>query len=178
LTGGGSAMILPRAMAYWAVVRAIPQHERLAAESVGRAGFETFIPRIRARSGSRWRTIPLFGVYFFARIEDRWRAIERAMGVLDVVKFGAAPARCPDEEIAKLIARADPDGVVRLQARPPSASSRTFAPGAHVAIANGPFAGLDAIHTGMTAHERELVLLHILGARRPVEIAAGLLAPH
>jgi transcription antitermination factor NusG len=160
-------------MAYWAVVRAIPQHERLAAESVGRAGFETFIPRIRARTGSRWRTIPLFGVYFFARIEDRWRAVERAMGVLDVVKFGATPARCPDEVVAELLARSDPDGVVRLQARPPIASSRVFACGAQVAIASGPFAGLNGIHTGMKVHERELVLLHILGARRPVEIAAG-----
>jgi transcriptional antiterminator RfaH len=164
-------------MAYWSVVRAVPQHERLAAESVGRAGFETFVPRIRTRIESRWRTTPLFGVYFFARIEDRWRAIERSMGVLDIVKFGTTPARCPDEEIAKLIARSDPDGVVRLQARPLMTSSRVFASGAHVAIAGGPFAGLDAIHTGMTAHERELVLINILGARRPVEIAARFVRP-
>jgi hypothetical protein len=39
------------------------------------------------------------------------------MGVVSVVKFGPAPARCPDEEIARLIARADPDGIVRLSPR-------------------------------------------------------------
>jgi hypothetical protein len=43
--------------------------------------------------GAKWKTTPLFNTYFFARIEERWRAIERAMGVASVVKFGAQPAR-------------------------------------------------------------------------------------
>jgi hypothetical protein len=59
---------------------------------------------------------PLFPGYLFVRVVDRWRAFERSLG-LALVKFGAAPARCPDAEIAKLIARTDPDGVVRLPAR-------------------------------------------------------------
>jgi hypothetical protein len=36
--------------------------------------------------------------------------------------------------------------------------------------------GFDAIYLGMGAAERELVLMNILVAQRPVEIAAGLLA--
>jgi transcription antitermination factor NusG len=68
------------------------------------AGFETFTPKLRTRVGARWRTTPLFGGYFFVRVVDRWRILERTIGVLSVVKFGAAPAQCPDQEIAKLIA--------------------------------------------------------------------------
>jgi transcription antitermination factor NusG len=80
-------------------------------------GFETFAPKTRIRAGARWRTAPLSPSYVFVRIIDRWRAVERSMGVAGVVKFGAVSARCPDEEIAKLIAKTDPDGIVRLRAR-------------------------------------------------------------
>jgi hypothetical protein len=34
---------------------------------------------------------------------------------------------------------------------------------------------LDGVYVGMSARERELILLNLLGASRPVEIAAGLL---
>jgi len=165
-------------MPYWAVIRSAPNHERLAAEGVALAGFETFIPRIRVKNGARWRTTPLFGSYFFVRVVDRWRILERTMGVLSVVKFGAAPARCPDAEIAALLERSDPDGVIRLGARSPSLSRRAFTPGATVEIAGGPFYGLTGVYVGMSARERELVLLNVLGAARPVAVPAGLLAAH
>jgi transcriptional antiterminator RfaH len=168
-------------MSYWAAVRSAPSHERLAWESVGQAGFETFIPRIRVKVGARWRTTPLFGSYFFVRIIDRWRILERTIGVLNVVKFRAAPAKAPDVEIAKLIERSDADGIIRLAPRPAaslSSPARLFTPGARVEIAAGPFRGFEGIYAGMTAHERELVLINILGAPRPVEVAAGSLAPH
>jgi transcription antitermination factor NusG len=166
-------------MPYWAALRVVPGHDRLAAESVALAGFETFTPKIRVRCAARWRTVPLFAGYFFVRVVDRWRILERTMGVAGVVKFGAAPARCPDEEIAKLLERSDPDGVIRLQARPSHASprQRIIAPGAQVAIAGGPFRGLNGVYVGMSARERELILLNVLGASRPVEIAAGLIRP-
>ena len=118
------------------------------------------------RSGTRWRATPR-------------RILERTVGVIAVVKFGDTPGRCPHGFIAELIARTDLDGVIRLSARPPPLSTpRLIAPGATVAIADGPFRGLDAIYAGQTAHERELVLINILGASRPVEIAAGLVVPH
>jgi transcription antitermination factor NusG len=94
--------MMSRPMPYWVAARAALNHERLAYESVGQAGFETFTPRIRVKNGARWRTTPLFGSYFFVRVVDRWRILERTMGVLSVVKFGVAPARCPDEEIGGL----------------------------------------------------------------------------
>lgn len=162
---------------YWAVARTAPHHERLAVESVGLAGFETFVPRIRVKVGAQWRTTPLFGCYFFVRVVDRWRAIERTMGVLSVIKFGASPARCPDEVVAELLARSDRDGIIRLAPRPLSSFSRVLEKGAPVAIAGGPFRGLAAIHTGMTAQERELVLIDLLGRKMTVAVPAGHVVP-
>jgi transcriptional antiterminator RfaH len=164
-------------MPFWAVVRAVPHHDRLAAECVAMAGFETFTPKIRVKLESRRRTTPLFPGYFFTRIVDQWRVLERTMGVLNVVKVGTTPSRCPDEEIAKLIERSDPDGVIRLRARPLPTPRRVFTPGATVAIVDGPFRGLEGIYAGQSARERELVLLNVLGATRPVAVAAHLIGP-
>lgn len=63
------------------VVRGVPNHDRLVAESVAQAGFETFVPKIRTRVESRWRTVPLFPGDLFDRIVDRWRVLERTMAV-------------------------------------------------------------------------------------------------
>jgi hypothetical protein len=52
-----------------------------------------------------------------------------------------------------------------------------IAPGATVAIVDGPFRGLEGIYAGMGARERELVLLNVLGAQRPVAVPAHLIAP-
>ena len=164
-------------MPYWAVARAVPHHDQLAAQCVGLAGYETFVPKIRVRVGAQWRTTPLFVGYFFVRIVDQWRVLERTMGVFGVVKNGATPSRCPDAEIAKLLERADPDGMIRLGARPTSRAAHVFEPGATVAIAAGPFQGFSAIYSGMSGAERELILLDLLGRQTPVTIAAGLLAP-
>ena len=163
-------------MQYWAVARTAPNASPF--ESVGLAGFETFVSRIRVKVGAQWRTAPLFGCYFFVRMVDRWRVLERTIGVLNAVKFGASPARRPDRGITALLDRADPDGVTRLSARPLSQPPRrALERGAHVAIAGGPFRGFEAIHMGMTAQDREVVLINLLGRQTPVKIAASLVVP-
>jgi transcription antitermination factor NusG len=129
----------------------------------------------RTRVGERWRTTPLFGCYFFARIVDQWRVLERTIGVLSVVKSAGVPARCPDEEIATLIARSDPDGVIRLSSRltPQAVVRRAFEPGAPVSITEGPFRGFAGLHTGMSTRDREMVLIDLLGRKTTVGVPAG-----
>jgi transcriptional antiterminator RfaH len=165
--------------AYWAVLRSAPGHDVLAYEGVVRAGFEIFTPKIRIRIGAKWRTDPLFGCYFFARVVDQWRALERTIGVLSVVKAAGVPARCPDEEIAKLIARSDRDGVIRLNSSlsPQAVVRRSFAPGTPVQITDGPFQGFDALHTGMQTRDREMLLIDLLGRKTTIGVAAGFVAP-
>ena len=83
-----------------------------------------------------------------------------------LVKFGECPARCPDAEIAKLQAQVDPsNGLIRLPARPPDAIRRKISIGAKVRIA-----GLDAIYIGMTARQREWVLVTLLGRQVKVVV--------
>ena len=161
--------------AYWAVLRSAPGHDILAYEGVCRAGFEIFTPKIRIRSGARWKTTPLFGCYFFARIVDQWRVLERTVGVLSVVKTAGMAARCPDEEIATLMARSDADGIIRLSSRltPQAVVRRTFEPGAQVSITEGPFLGLGGLHTGMSTRDREMVLVNLLGRMTTVGVPAG-----
>ena len=117
-----------RSMPYWAAIKTLGQRESFAAESAALAGFEVFLPRVRALVGARWKTGPLFPDYVFVRIVDRWRILERTIGVVSVVRCGETPARCPDSEIAALLARTDPDGIVRLATQPsPQPVRRAFA---------------------------------------------------
>jgi transcriptional antiterminator RfaH len=153
-------------MAFWAVARTLTRRESFAGERIEVAGFEIFVPKT-ARG-------PLFPGYLFVRIVDRWRVVDRTLGVLGLIKYGDSPAKCPDVEIAALRARADAAGIIRLEGAP--ATSQGFAAGAAVTISRGAFAGFNAVYAGQTSAERELILLSVLGGPRLVEIAAGQLA--
>jgi transcription antitermination factor NusG len=75
--------------------------------------------------------------------------------------------------------RSDADGIIRLLSSLTAQSvvRRAYEPGAKVWVTDGPFRGFNGLHTGMSTRDREMVLINILGATRPVEISAGLLAP-
>lgn len=152
--------------------------ERFAADNLALRGYETFIPRIRLRIDGRWRTVPLFVNYLFVRVYDRWRAIESSPGVIGLIKFGETPGKCPDEEVGRLLAQSDRDGIIRFGHRPPapSRSGSMFAKGAPVMISAGN-ATFNGLHSGQSAGEREIILLTILGAQRPVAVPANLIHP-
>jgi transcription antitermination factor NusG len=137
-----AALISPPIPPFWAVARTAAQRERFAAERVSEAGFEVFAPRIKERIGVRWRVAPLFRSYLFVRVVDgRWHPIARALGVLKLVKFGDAPAHCPDAEIQALMDRVGPDGIIRLPDKPPPSASHhpTGSQGQdHVRAISGP----------------------------------------
>jgi transcriptional antiterminator RfaH len=154
-------------MAYWAVARTLPRRESVAAERLNTAGFETFAPETKTGRGEA----PLFPGYLFVRIVARWRAVDRTIGIIGLIKFGEVPAKCPDAEIAKLQGQLDADGLVSLPHRPPKPARPT--PGAQVRIAAGPFRGFTAIYAGMTARDRERVLIDLLGRQALVELRTG-----
>jgi transcriptional antiterminator RfaH len=160
----------------WAVVKAEPSHDRLAVTGVTLLGFETFWPRTRVRVGAQYRTLPLFPGYFFARIDGTWMPIARTIGVHGLIMSGAAPARCPDEEIRRLLEMADRDGVVRLGPRPNGAPRPAFAPGDQVRIVDGAFRGFGALYLGQTSSDRLLVLMTVMGGERQVALGAGMVA--
>jgi transcriptional antiterminator RfaH len=158
---------------YWGVARTEPNRENLAASCLIQAGFETLLPRVKTNG----RVAPLFSNYLFVGLGELglgWTRVNRTIGVIRMVAFGDRPARVPDYEIESLKSRMTGErGLITLP-RPPG--RRRFMKGEKVRILVGPFQGLAAIHTGMTAHERELVLIAMLGAQRQVAIAAHLIA--
>jgi transcription antitermination factor NusG len=161
----------PEAEARWIVVRYLRNHDQLAIASLTISNYETYLPRTRQRVALRFRTVPLFQGYLFVRlaIGDPWRPIEKSLGVHSIVKAGGVPARVPDVEIGKLLARSDADGVVRL---PAPRARRPQREGMRVLITEGALRGFEGLHTGLSSGERELILLNVLGAPRQVAIAA------
>lgn len=147
-------------MPYWAVARTLVHREPVAARLLEAAGFEIFAPKTKAG--------PLFPGYLFVRIVDQWRVVDRTVGVLKLVKFGDTPARCPDAEIVRLQGWLDGGGLVRVPAHPPDAIRHKISIGAKVRIA-----GLSAVYAGMTARERERVLVQLLGRQVDVELRPG-----
>jgi transcriptional antiterminator RfaH len=137
-----------------------------AGQRLTERGFEVFLPRVATGRS----ILPLFRSYFFCRIaaDSHWRAIETTLGVLNLIKFGDAPARCPSREVEALMDRVDPDGVIRLPA-PPIEPRQKIPAGAKVKVIAGPLQGVEALHSGMTQGEREILLVAMLGrpARSP-----------
>jgi len=160
-------------MSFWGVVRSLPQREKFASERLVDGGFEVFLPLVQTKRASQ----PLFSGYLFCRIVDRWRAINSTLGVLCLVRVGDCPARCPDHEIDSLKAMIDGHGYIKLPEALPPPVRRKIAIGTNVKVTAGPFGGMAGLYAGQSTRERELVLLNLLGASRPVAIAAGLVVP-
>jgi transcription antitermination factor NusG len=160
-------------MPYWSVARTLPQREAFAAERLEAGGFEIFAPKVKTKRA----LVPLFAGYLFVFIVEQWRAIDSTPGVLKLIRFGDMPAKCPDAEVARLQAQVNRQGFIRLPDGPSKPARRIFAKGAAVRIVGGPLQGVAALHSGMSAAEKEILLIAMLGAQRPVAIAAHLLAP-
>jgi transcription antitermination factor NusG len=179
-TRAGFAAMQPAAMytlstpvPFWGVVRSLPKREAFAAERLRMDhGYEVFLPLIQTKRAS----LPLFAGYFFCRIVDRWQAINTTFGVLNLLRTGDYPARCPDREIDNLKALIDGHGFVRLPDQPPKALRRVFAKGEAVKIVGGPLQGVSALHSGMSAAEKEILLIAMLGAPRRVAVPSHLVA--
>jgi transcriptional antiterminator RfaH len=159
-------------MSFWGVVRSQPQRERFASKRLEAGGFETFLPQVQTKRACA----PLFPGYLFVFIVDRWRAINSTLGVLCLVRTGDCPARCPDREIEALKALIDGHGFVRLPDKPLKPMRYVFAKGVAVKIVGGPLQGVTALHSGMSAAEKEILLLAMLGASRRVAVPSHLVA--
>jgi transcriptional antiterminator RfaH len=160
--------------AFWGVVRSLPKREAFAAERLRMDhGFEVFLPLVQTKRASA----PLFSGYFFCRIVDRWRSINSTLGVLCLVRTGDCPARCPDREIDSLKAMIDGHGYIRLPDKPAMPPRRAFWKGEAVRIVGGPFQGVTALHSGMSASEKEILLITMLGASRRIPVPSHLVVP-
>src|SRR5215471_6989577 len=109
----------------WYVVQTQPHAETRAVAHLMRQGFETYLPRYlkRRRHARRVETVaaPLFPRYLFVAVDmatQRWRSIQSTIGVTRLVCNGEEPAAVADEIVDGLRRREDPNGLVKLEARP------------------------------------------------------------
>jgi transcriptional antiterminator RfaH len=159
-------------MTFWAVAQTSSNRESYVAERIAESGFEIFMPQTRMRINGDSRIVALFPGYLFVRIIDRWRAVTKTAGVLGLIMSGEQPARCPEDEVEAIKSQMR-NGLVRLPKPAPKPRVLPFKLGQAVRIISGSFCGFEAIFDGMSARERELVLLDMLGRKARVELAPG-----
>lgn len=150
-------------MSYWSVVQTELQRERVAAEFLGAAQYEVYLPRILVKK----RELPLFPGYLFVTICEQWWAVRWSIGVIRVLMDGEMPARVPAKVVEGIRRREGGDGLVRLP------KIRGLERGDAVRILKGSFAGHLAIFDGMSGEARVSVLLEFLGRKTRMSLGRG-----
>lgn len=142
----------------WYLVRSKPHQEQVAEWNLQRLGVDTFYPRLKhmkiVRKKKHMVVDALFPGYLFAKftLSEEYRKVAYAHGVLDVVKFGTAPAVVDEVTIASIQARLH-DGCVQV-------SPSSFQVGQTVQINGGLFKGLEAVfEQEMSGIQRVALLL-------------------
>ena len=153
-------------MAFWSVCQTESSRENVAVHFLGQSGYVTYLPKIRERK----RVVPLFPAYVFLQIEERWWSADNCPGVVEILKAGDVPARLADSVVDKLRGL-EHGGLVKLP------KPRGLQPGDKIRIVRGSFAGHIGVLAAMTAHQRQLVLLDLLGQKVKVELPETDTAP-
>jgi transcriptional antiterminator RfaH len=144
----------------WYLIHTKPRQEALALTNLSRQGFECYMPMLRLEKIRQRKTVlvaePMFPRYLFIRLDtsssgQSWSPIRSTLGVNQLVRFGGQPAKV-DGQLIDLI-RSREQGT---HAQP------LFTAGDNVTVADGPFAGLEAIYQNTDAESRSMILLNIL----------------
>jgi transcription antitermination factor NusG len=153
---------------YWCCAQIEQSHDRLAWHCLTLAGYKIYQPLLREPRRSHGRKIiatpPLFPGYLFVWVVRGWWDARWAAGVRRLVMDGEIPARVPDAVIAEIKSR-ERNGFVELP------KPRGLAPGTRVRVIGGPLQNQIGLLGALRAHERVLVLLHLLGGQQRVELA-------
>ena len=155
----------------WYLVHTKPRQEEIALVNLQRQGYECYLPQLRIerirRRKAEVATEPMFPRYLFIRLDNSdqgksWSPIRSTLGVSQLVHFGARAAKV-DDTLVDLLRQ-------RERALPTEAM---FQSGDSVVIADGPFAGIEAIYQTADAERRAFILLEILAKPVSMHIDAG-----
>ena len=147
----------------WYVVYTKPREEARARENLERQGHQCYLPELSLEKRRRGKVVPviepLFPRYLFIRCADElttagWGSLRSTRGVVKLVAFGDGPCTVDDAFLNALQLRTE---------RGPATPQALFAAGEVVTIAEGPFAGLEAIFQLKEGADRAAVLLDMLG---------------
>lgn len=157
----------------WFLVRCKPRQEAVALTNLTRQGYESYLPMFASEKiVRRKQTIvqePMFARYLFVRLDttgqgQSWSPIRSTIGVSELVCFGSKAARVDEALIGMLRERE------AWQSEQPKS---LFASGDSVVIADGAFAGLQAIYQMNDAEGRAMVLLDLLSKPVAMKINAA-----
>ncbi|MCP9760684.1 transcription/translation regulatory transformer protein RfaH [Aquitalea sp. S1-19] len=152
----------------WYLVHTKPRQEDKALLNLEQQGYPCYLPRISVEKVRRGKaqvvSEPLFPRYLFIRLDSSqsgksWAPIRSTLGVSTLVQFGGQAAKVEDALIHML--------KEHEQASP---CAPLFNPGEVVRIADGPFAGLEAIYQCSEAEHRSIILLELLHKRVRMQI--------
>ena len=144
----------------WYLIHTKPRQEALALTNLSRQGFECYMPMLRLQKIRQRKTAlvaePMFPRYLFIRLDtsgsgQSWSPIRSTLGVNQLVRFGGQPAKVDGQLIDLIRSR---EQVTHAQP--------LFTAGDNVTVADGPFAGLEAIYQNTDAESRSMILLNIL----------------
>ncbi len=146
----------------WYIVRTKPRAEYLAAEELGRDGFETFFPQVKSPHNRISHAVtPLFPGYLFLRCElfgDGKSSFRPGHHLLGWVSFGGEVPSVPDEVVASLTNRVE--AISNL--------ARHFKPGDKVFVASNTVQSLaEVVEEAKSPEGRVRVLLEFMGLGFP-----------
>lgn len=157
---------------HWYVAQTRPRQEAVAELNLQRQDFTCYLPRFtrRKRVRGHWQSVtePLFPGYIFVHLDlnqGHIAPVFSTKGIKTLVRFGMHYLPFPDAGIDYLRQQE------ALQATA-GESALPFREGDAVQILEGPLAGLKAVYQCTRGQDRVLVLIHILGADKRVEVPA------
>jgi len=160
-------------MKHWFVARTHVHAEAKAAANLRRQHFEVYLPRYaKTRRHARREeriTVPLFPRYLFVCLDldhHRWRSINGTLGIERLICHGERPAPVPTGVIENLKHQEQPNGLLA------PASLVLLEQGSRVRLVDGLFAERIGIYEHMTADQRIVLLLNLLG--REVRLTVSL----
>jgi len=162
----------------WFVVRTHPNGELKAFNNILRQGFDAYLPRyLKKRRHARQTNIvqkPLFPGYLFVTMDPdtaRWRTLNSAFGVSELICHSGRPAPVSDEVINDIRHHEDESGYVVL------GEHAGLKPGDKVQITEGAMADQLGIFDAPSDQHRVYLLLELLGREVRVKMPLSALAP-
>ena len=155
----------------WYVIHTKPRQEQRALTNLQQQSYLCYLPMITLEKLARGRLNlveePLFPRYLFICLDNgrhgpNWAPIRSTIGVSGLVTFGSTPAKID----ANLI-----DLLQHQQAGLNETPERLFHQGEVLTVADGPFAGLEAVYQMQSGDNRAMVLIELMGKSAQMQIA-------
>lgn len=158
-------------MQSWYLVATKPKQDSIAEHNLIQQGYEVYRPEITRTKTQRGKAIrvveSLFPRYLFIQLCDQtqnWSPIRSTKGVLQLVRFGAKPAKVDQSIIDEIKQR------VAILTNQQSESG--FEKGQLLRIESGPMAGLEAIFEKADGEERIIAFMNLMGQQQ-VSLSRG-----